>query len=461
MQQYQQELMRIKAQAQNMAQMYGNADEETRQKYAASTREKISRMYEIKNAIMQMPDQAGAKELVNLFVDTMGALKEIPDVESSPVRTERSAMVTQSAAQAENDLCFQPPRVSVKSARNLNDNVKSLREQLQNIHKLLNQTNDATEVTYEEMQDKIASQDISAMAVQQLKATVTMQNRQLSQEVTHLRTQVDELNSTCSELKQALADASHTAENATALADERKIQFDQLMQDYKIIKRENEVLYEEKQKYQSKYDSLVKQQQLEAERNRSDRESKYNEIINLQTENQALVEANKKMRDRITELEQCDVESASMEVSRAAKTVEALNKVIEDLKRKLVEQRQNHVETVASLRTTIAAMQEELFGDEVDDSDRIPRSELEKKIVELTEQNEALNGQLREMGDQVKRFSEVKQQVSQSINPLYANPESMLGSMSLYARPQGVPREVKKDDGDLEALIKMSRQAGK
>lgn len=53
-----------------------------------------------------------------------------------------------------------------------------------------------------------------------------MQNRQLSQEVTHLRTQVDELNSTCSELKQALADASHTAENATALADERKIQFD-------------------------------------------------------------------------------------------------------------------------------------------------------------------------------------------------------------------------------------------
>lgn len=87
-----------------------------------------------------------------------------------------------------------------------------------------------------------------------------MQNRQLSQEVTHLRTQVDELNSTCSELKQALADASHTAENATALADERKIQFDQLMQDYKIIKRENEVLFEEKQKYQSKYDSLVKQQ---------------------------------------------------------------------------------------------------------------------------------------------------------------------------------------------------------
>jgi hypothetical protein len=30
-------------------------------------------------------------------------------------------------------------------------------------------------------------------------------------------------------------------------------------------------------------------------------------------------------------------------------------------------------------------MQEELFGDDVDDTDRIPRSDLEKKIVELTE----------------------------------------------------------------------------
>ena len=42
------------------------------------------------------------------------------------------------------------------------------------------------------------------------------------------------------ELKEKLADASHTAENATALSDERKLQFDQLMQDYKIIKAENE-----------------------------------------------------------------------------------------------------------------------------------------------------------------------------------------------------------------------------
>jgi hypothetical protein len=49
------------------------------------------------------------------------------------------------------------------------------------------------------------------------------------------------------------------------------------------------------------------------------------------------MENNKKMRERISELEQCDVESASLEVARAAKTVEQLNKVIEDLKRKLLE----------------------------------------------------------------------------------------------------------------------------
>lgn len=116
------------------------------------------------------------------------------------------------------------------------------------------------------------------------------------------------------------------------------------------------MLLEEKNKYQNKYDAVCKQQQLEADRSRQDRETKYNEIIVLQTENAALIENNKKMRERITELEVCDVESASLEVARAAKTVEQLNKVIEDLKKKLVEQRQNHVETVASLRTTIAAM---------------------------------------------------------------------------------------------------------
>jgi len=62
------------------------------------------------------------------------------------------------------------------------------------------------------------------------------------------------------ELKEKLADASHTAENATALADERKTQYEQTMNELRVAKRDNEVLYEEKMKYQSKYDSLVKQQ---------------------------------------------------------------------------------------------------------------------------------------------------------------------------------------------------------
>ena len=51
------------------------------------------------------------------------------------------------------------------------------------------------------MQDNIASRDISAMAVQQLKATVQMQNKQLTQEVTLLRQQVDEMSQINSELK--------------------------------------------------------------------------------------------------------------------------------------------------------------------------------------------------------------------------------------------------------------------
>lgn len=83
-----------------------------------------------------------------------------------------------------------------------------------------------------------------------------------------LRQQVDELSNVNRDLKEKLADASHTAENAQALADDRKIQFDQLMNDYRVIKQENQLLLEEKNKYQNKYDAVCKQQQLEADRSR-------------------------------------------------------------------------------------------------------------------------------------------------------------------------------------------------
>lgn len=121
------------------------------------------------------------------------------------------------------------------------------------------------------------------------------------------------------------------------------------------------------------------------------------------------MESNRRLKDRITELEQCDVESASLEVQRAAKTVEALNKVIEDLKQKLLDQRRNHLETVAGLRTTIAAMQEELFGDDMEDTERIPRSEIEKKLVEMEEQNRDLRALNEQLNGEVGKYKETKQ----------------------------------------------------
>ena len=41
-----------------------------------------------------------------------------------------------------------------------------------------------------------------------------------------------------------------------------------------------------------------------------------------------------------------------------------------DLQRKMLEQRQAHGETVAALRTTIATLQEDLFGDPPEGSTR-------------------------------------------------------------------------------------------
>lgn len=143
-----------------MVNLYPTADLETRQRFSLTAKEHVTRMFNIKNAIMQMPDQSSAKELVNLFVQTMASLKEIPGVDltssvrtdassvsqstgpiSKPAQTPTQAIPSQmpaSSTQNNNDICFQPPRVTIRTAKNLNENVKSLREQLQNIHKLLN-----------------------------------------------------------------------------------------------------------------------------------------------------------------------------------------------------------------------------------------------------------------------------------------------------------------------------------
>lgn len=120
-------------------------------------------------------------------------------------------------------------------------------------------------------------------------------------------------------------------------------------------------------------------------------------LTDLEAKVSRLEETNRALREKTERYNEQQITDANMEIERATKTVQALTDVIEDLKRKLVEQRTTHMETVASLRTTIAAMQEELFGDDVDDAARIPRAELERKIVELTEQNEALAANAREL----------------------------------------------------------------
>jgi len=45
--------------------VYAAADAETQEKYSRNAKEKVQRMYEIKNQIMQNPDQGSTKDLVN------------------------------------------------------------------------------------------------------------------------------------------------------------------------------------------------------------------------------------------------------------------------------------------------------------------------------------------------------------------------------------------------------------
>ena len=114
MEQLSQELTKIKADADNMVNLYPTADLETRQRFSLTAREHVTRMFNIKNAIMQMPDQSSAKELVNLFVQTMASLKEIPGVDlTSSTRTDASS-VSQSVGPASKPT--PAPAVSAPSA---------------------------------------------------------------------------------------------------------------------------------------------------------------------------------------------------------------------------------------------------------------------------------------------------------------------------------------------------------
>lgn len=125
-------------------------------------------------------------------------------------------------------------------AQKLNDNVKKLREQLTNIHKLLNQAQNATEISFEERRDKEAASDISVMAVQQVKTQYKSENERLRAENDSLVEQVRDLNDTKIRLQRELTDARHTSETSLAELEELKQNYETLKKNYKMIYDENE-----------------------------------------------------------------------------------------------------------------------------------------------------------------------------------------------------------------------------
>ncbi|KAH0576610.1 hypothetical protein SS50377_22174 [Spironucleus salmonicida] len=403
-------------------------------------------------------DDAKVNEISNLYSQVTDLIKKFPRVDSS-----------HSFAASPNSSLLAPPRVSTQSATKLNDNIKSLRSQLQNIHKLLNSAQDATEVSYEEKQDQQQSRDISVMAVNQLKATTKVQNEQLRAEVTNLRQQVDELLRENNELKQKYTDASHSLDQ---IQDENQIMKknqDQFVNDRKERSETVQQLVEERDKYLARYQNIDQKLEMEMDRARQERESRYFQVTELESENTAMKAQIQKLKVRLEELESCDVETAAIEVQRAAKTVEQLNSVITELKTKLVETKKSHNDHVQQLRTTIAVLSEEIYGDDqTDGEERVPREELEKKIAALMQQNEQLQNTVQDFQSRSQNMSQqapVQQPGLQlsSMVPVYANPESMLQSISLYqGKKMDAPRKeqsvAKKDDDDVIAIINQRRK---
>lgn len=73
-----------------------------------------------------------------------------------------------------------------------------------------------------------------------------------------------------------------------------------------------------------------------------------------------------------------DIDNVNFEIKRAAQTIEQLNNTIDDLKDQIRKQRISYTETITNLKTTIAALHEELFGD----ADEINEEKLPRGILE-------------------------------------------------------------------------------
>ena len=88
-----------------------------------------------------------------------------------------------------------------------------------------------------------------------------------------------------------------------------------------LNKTEYELLEEEREKFRAKFENVKQLYEFEVAKNASFKQEQYARLSQLECERQALIENNEQLQDRIKAMEDCDVDSAAIEVARATKTI--------------------------------------------------------------------------------------------------------------------------------------------
>ncbi|KAH0573177.1 hypothetical protein SS50377_25296 [Spironucleus salmonicida] len=251
-----------------------------------------------------------------------------------------------------------PPTISISSSRQLNTNVQQLRQTLTSMHQAVLETSDVGQITQEQVIEQREIKDISTLAVNSLKQTLNVQNNNLYAENQRLRDQLEEVLAENNDIKQINVTLRAQLDEAVTVATLGEKNTKTLYEERGRNAEDTERLTADVDRYRSKFENLKVLFDMEQKNSSASRQESIQKLTQLEAEKDALFDANSKMQLRLAELEECDMDSAAIEVKRAAQTIIELNKQIDELKNRIGQQQQVDVDTTQALKATIAAIHE-------------------------------------------------------------------------------------------------------
>lgn len=275
----------------------------------------------------------------------------------------------------------------------------------------------------------------------------------LSADVQQLREDLKQCQQENRELKRRLADQMQIADEARALQEGTKENLDTLNLQYERVKGERDQYQQQLENMTIKYQRSTQELKSRVAELESAQEKKFNDMISLQTENEILRTKVKNLNAEIAKYKQQNVDSANIELEKAQQLITQLQQRVIGLSQDINKQKVAYGETIENLKTTIAALHEELFEEDGgSDVTKLPRAILEQKIVQIHDENQGLQAKVQELE---RRVSE-----AESARPCARRPESAVDAiLRNYGASQQLIARSSRDpaDEDLEKIIQQGQ----